>query len=199
MTLWQMLCNKIDTWFNPVVTVPTKELYNPLQLTNGLTLTIDVLEYRKYTFVVTEVLNYELYDNYTFADYVCRSTLTDEDPFIVRVRVYPHDMPGRDLQILVLKQYDVLDYDEDFKVLLDDQQFNTMIDEKIEASFWRINDVKTPYKAKNGIWYWDYWRETKDEGNSIYKEFLFVELDKNDTGRFTIWRGEEVTRSRICV
>jgi hypothetical protein len=220
-TLWQRLCD----WWNPPPPPPPpveQQHYNPLNAklreTSGMT--VDTLELRKYTLTVQRMKEFKLDykdQSFAFTDYYLRSTLQEGDPINVKLRVYPHDTPGRELQVLVLTQWDELDYDEDFKALLEDQQFNTMVDDKVEAEFWRINDVKSPYqaqttelvnvamKAKDSnvktitgeTWYWDYWRETKDEGGTDFKEFLFVEWDKGDTGRFTIWRGEEVPQSRI--
>lgn len=215
MTIWEMVCEKWTGWFStppPLPVAPEDEHYNPLKIKLGnSSLTVDTLELRKYTFVVKGMAAYKLdygIRNHAFTDYFCNSRLSDENVEI-KVRVYPHDAPGRDLQTLVLQKYDEIDYDEGFKALLEDQQFNTMVDDKVDASFWRINETKTPYQAQvtevdnlhnfvaNEVWYWDYWRETTDEGGTTYKEFLFVEWDKGDTGRFTIWRGEEVPQSRI--
>lgn len=224
-TLWERFTGFWGWVFGKTEPTPTpvkQECYNPLKakLKDRSSLTIDIMDLRKYTFVVDKIVEFKLDykdQSFVFADYYCRSVLQEGDPVNVKLRVYPHDDPGRELQVLVLKQWDELDYDEDFKALLEDNQFNTMVDDSVEASFWRINDVKTPYQAKTTAlvnyamkkgdsniktiegesWYWDYWRETQDEGGTTYKEFLFVELDKGDTGRFTIWRGEEVPQSRI--
>lgn len=222
-TLWGMVRDRWNKFwgYTPEATAiiaPEDQHYNPLKVKIGnSTLRVDTLELRKYTFVVERMQAYKLdfgKKSFAFTDYWCRSALHDGDPFKIKIRVYPHDTPGRNLQTLVFQQWDELDYDEDFKALLEDQQFNTMVDGNIEASFWRINDVKTPYKAQTNdlakegdavetqtgeTWYWDYWRETTDEGGTPFKEFLFVEWDKSDTGRFTIWRGEEVTQTRISV
>lgn len=214
-TLWERITEFCSWLFVKKESIPVEtEYYNPLKakLKNKSSLTIDTMDLRNYTFVVDKSIEFKL--NYkdkssTFTDYYCRSVLNEGDTINVKLRVYPHDTPGRELQVLVLKQWDELDYDEDFKSLLEDEQFNTIVDDEVEASFWRINNVKTPYKAmvktivddsktiEGEFWYWDYWRETVDEGQSKYKEFLFVEFDKGDTGRFTIWRGEEVPQS--CV
>ncbi len=230
-TIWEMFCDRWNRWFGPAPPPPPPPLeqqhYNPLsvklQQTNSVT--VDTMEFRKYTFVVDGMTEFKL--NYkdnslAFTDYALRATLQEGDPVNLKVRVYPHDTPGRDLQTLVFEKWDELDYDEGLKELLSENQFNTEVDEKIEASFWRINDTKTPYQAQTTefnlqkrlmcamdndgkpakvrtgeTWYWDYWRETVDEGGTTYKEFLFVEWDKSDTGRFTIWRGREVPQSRI--
>lgn len=217
-TLWETVWG----WFFKKKDAPVqkKQTYNPLnaRLENKSSLTVDIMDLRKYTFVVDKIVEFKLSykdQSFVFTDYYCRSVLNEGEPVNIKLRVYPHDDPGRELQVLVLKQWDELDYDEDFKTLLDDDQFNTAVDDELEAEFWRINGVKTPYQAtvhelstkskkdreveeRSGeVWYWDYWRETKDEGGTEYKEFLFVEFDKGDTGRFTIWRGEEVSQSRI--
>lgn len=219
-TLWQ----KFKSWlgFKPqveAIAAIEDQHYNPLKIKIGnSTLRVDTLEFRKYTFIVEKMQAYKLdfgKKSFAFTDYWCRSAnLQEGDSIKIKIRVYPHDTPGRDLQTLVFQQWDELDYDEEFKLLLEDQQFNTMVDEEIEASFWRINGVKTPYKAQTNdltkegdaveaqtgeTWYWDYWRETTDEGGTPFKEFLFVEWDKSDTGKFVIWRGEEVTQTRISV
>lgn len=196
---------------------PAEEFYNPYTINVGKdTLTVDMLDIEGLTFREQAVTEYKLNigkKKFHYTDYECQSTgLQGSNPVNIVVRVYPHETPGREFQVLVLKQWDSLDYDEGFKGLLSDEQFNTTVDGEIEASFWRINDVKTPYQVqvkrltRNGesvdtetqeVWVWDWWRETKDEGGSDYKEFLFVNWDKGDTGRFTIWRGEEVVSSSV--
>lgn len=202
----------------PPPPIPEEQVFNPYNAKIGkTTLMVNSLDLREYTFVVQGISEYKLdygKKKFNFVDYSCRSTLQQGEPLNILVRVYPSETAGIAHQVLVLKQWDQVDYDEDFKKMLEDEQFNTMLDGQVEASFWRINDVKTPYEArvthlsKNGDvvdsdanenWYWDYWRETKDEGGSEVKEFLFVDWDKGDTGRFTIWRGEEVGPSHINV
>lgn len=220
-TLWEIT----KAWWkrnfgtpDPPPLVPEEQVFNPYNAKIGkTTLTVDTLELRDKTFMVDTITEYKLNygkKNFSFVDYSCKSVLHQGEQQSVVVRVYPSETKGIAHQVLVLSKWDELDYDEDFKKMLSDEQFNTMLDGEIEASFWRINDVKTPYEAKtthlskNGDavdtdagenWYWDYWRETKDEGNTEFKEFLFVNWDKSDTGRFTISRGEEVGPSRISV
>lgn len=221
LTLWE----RTKKWWNrnfgtpeaPKLT-PEEQVFNPLNAqVDKSALTVDTLDLRDHTLMVKKISEYKLNygkKNFAFVDYFCQSVLNQGDPVNVVVRVYPSETAGIKSQVLVLKQWDQLDYDEGFKDLLRDEQFNTMLDGEIEASFWRINDVKTPYESvvshleKNGNvidvnvneeWYWDYWRETKDEGGSEYKEFLFITWDKGDTGRFTIWRGEEIVSNRIFV
>jgi hypothetical protein len=215
MTLWQ----RFYRWLFPEKPPePIEQLiYNPLKarLLDTSAVTINALDFSNFIFKVLKMIEHKLSfkdQTMVFTDYLCKSTLQEGDPVEVKLRVYPHDAPGRELQVLVLKKWDELDYDEDFKAVLEDQQFNTHLNDELEASFWRINDVKTPYQSEatevfniNGnvktntgeVWYWDYWRDTADVAGTPYKEFLFVEWDKGDTGRFTIWRGEEVTQSQI--
>jgi hypothetical protein len=210
-TLWQRFKN----WWSPPPPPPVEEekVFNPLKCRiEKSTLLVDTLELRKYTFRVNRMVEYKLdYGDkkFHFMDYYCRSTLQEGDPIHVKVRVYPHDQPGHQHQILVLREWDEFEYNDDFKAVVDTgEEFNLTNEDVVEATFWRINDIKTPYKAQTtdlsnvGVavkakatetWYWDYWRETKDEGGSDYKEFLMVEWDKGDTGMFTIWRGEEIS------
>jgi hypothetical protein len=219
-TLWQVFVGWIKGLFakpEPPPKPAEEQIFNPLEAkVEGSTIIVDMLDLKQYTFVVNRILESKLdYGDrkFSFTDYYCRAALHDGDPVEIKVRVYPHDQPGHKHQLLVLKKWDEFEYSEDFKAVVDEnKEFNLSQDDKVIATFWRINDVKTAYKAKSTdltntgsitevavktrtaeTWYWDYWRETKDEGNSDYKEFLFVEWDKGDTGMFTIWRGEEVS------
>jgi hypothetical protein len=208
-TIWEVVTGWWKQKFNPPP--PEPQHYNPLNVNfkERCNLTIDVLDFRDKAFVVQNAVEYKVaYDkkSFNFTDYYCKATLQDGD--VVKIRVYPHDSPGRDLQVLVLKQWDEVEYDEEFKELLDDEEFDTSIDGKVEAEFYRINNVKKPYQGTivefgedhNGeVEFWDYWRDVKDETGVDFKEFLFVEWDKSNTGKFTIWRGVEVPRNRIFV
>lgn len=216
-TLWEMFLDYFGWSHVPVTVAPqpapvvNKAVYNPLNLKPGSSLNVNTLELTSLTFLVEKTESYTLdYGKYKFdfIDYLCRSTLQEGEPVRIKLRVYPHDQPGRALQTLVFKKWDEVAYDEGFKALLTENQFNVMNGEEVEASFWRINDVKTAYVAAvkenftgaaKEVWYWDYWRETVDVGGTKYKEFLFVEWDKADTGTFTLWRGEEVPRNDISV
>lgn len=219
-TLWRRF---VDYWKEPTLEEKEQSFYNPLKSNFGTdrysySVSIDTLEYRNRSFAIQNMREYTLnYKGRSFkaTDYFLRTVLQDSplDENLFRLKVFPHDSPGRDLQILTLSQIDEIPYDEEFKRLLDDQQFNITDDEggSPEQSFWRINEVKTPYQArtrekdKEGsveegeVWYWDYWRETNDEGGSSKIEFLFIEWDKGDTGVFTLWRGEEVPQACIFV
>lgn len=216
MTLWQMFYD----WCKRTFTKKEKslEFYNPLKgRVQESTLLVNSLELRDLTFRLLLVKEFECH-KIKFADYYCKSVLQNfasvlqtGEPEERVIRVYPSEVSGKQHQILVLKRWDVVDYDENFKILLKDEQFNLHWDDAIEAFFWRINGVKSPYMAmcremtKEGIspaletWYWDYWRETKDEAGTPYKEFLFVEWDKSDTGRFTILRGEEYSPTLVTM
>lgn len=229
-TLWE----RTKDWWkrnfgtpDPPPPVPEEEVFNPYKARVGSTvLTIDVLGLREYTFKVTEIREHKLdygAKKFHFTDYLCQSTLGSGDPVEVIVRVYVSEMKGREHQVLVLKHWDTVAYDPDFRAMLDDDRFDTTVDDKIEASFWRINDVKTPYKvrvttvAKNGdattkdsqeAHFWDWWRDAKDEGGTEFKEFFFVNWDEDgkddgaadkNTGNFEIWRGEEVIPSRVSL
>jgi hypothetical protein len=220
-TVWQMLCE----WWSPPAppSPPEDEVRNPMHVrVQKSSVVVDTMQLRKYTFIVEAIKEYGVdygSKKFKFTDYDCRSALQEGDPVEIKIRYYPSEISGREHQILVLQKHDVVDYDEGFKSLLEENQFNTTEDDVIEASFWRINDTKTPYQVRTyevedlaqgkevtvvksdakETWYWDYWRDTVDGGGSSYKEFLFVEWDKGDTGQFTIWRGEEQPQSRVNI
>lgn len=200
-TLWEMA---VEWWKGK----PKVEFYDPLGGLGKQAVSIDVMEFRDYNFRLRGVKELTLdYGNrkFKFTDYLCESILGDSGS--VKVRVYPPEAVGKTCRTLLLQQIDVIDYASDFEELLKDEMFNVHEDD-VKDSFWRINGVKTPYKAtvsekgvenQSEIWYHDYWRDTVDEVGTDYKEFLFVEQDKSDTGQFVIWRGSECPVSRIII
>jgi hypothetical protein len=205
---------------------PETQVFNPYKArVESTVLTVGILDLDKYNFRVKEINEYKLdygAKNFHYTDYLCETTLSEDSVKII-VRVYPSEKPGVDHQVLVLKQWDTVAYDEGFKGLLDDDRFDLQVDGAIESSFWRINGVKTPYKvrvtniAKSGgsakkdvqtIHVWDYWRDGQDEAGSPFKEFLFVNWDEDgrddgeqdrNTGNFELWRGEEIVPSRVSL
>ena len=221
-TIYEMVRDWLKGIFNPELPKepPEKSIFNPLNAKLGTSISVDAMDYRQFTFIVKELRENKLDygpKKFHFTDYICRSALHEGEPFDIKVRVYKHDKPGHDLQTLVLKLWDTIDYDEGFKNLLGNEQFDLLVDGQVQSSFWRMNGAKKPYKVRVTNWdesgiktidrqFWDYSGVQTDRAGSEFKEFLFIdwdedgkddgELDEN-TGRFELWRGEEVVQTRI--
>lgn len=102
-----------------------------------------------------------------------------------------------------------------------DDKGNLVVDEEgevVQNIYWRINDHTTEWHAstsslsdddgsgkveedeikEDSMFYWDFWRETKDAGDNTVLEHYYIEMDEDD-GFFSIWIGPEVDPNRIDV
>jgi hypothetical protein len=154
--------------------------------------------------------------------------LEREKPLRIRLRLIPDENEANrtGCKVQVLTIYDEMEYNEDFHagVLCHESgEFHVTQDDLGEPlaesrKYWRVEDVLDPYRArvtilsdKDGdgkveddeleridVTYWDYHRDTKDEYNVPFREFLTVEM--NDKSRyFTFLRGREVGAFQIMV
>ena len=57
--------------------------------------------------------------------------------------------------------------------------------------------IDTNEVSKSTLTYWDFWRNTTDEGGNEVLEFYFVEMDVN--GYFEFWVGQKLESSRVVV
>lgn len=87
-----------------------------------------------------------------------------------------------------------------------------------DTPYWRVNDVETEWWTDSSLLededndgtvedsevtrytgrYWDFWRETQDEGGNKVLEFYIVEMD-DDNSFFTIWMGQEIDAARVNI
>jgi hypothetical protein len=163
---------------------------------------------------------------FVFTDYVLLARPLGEADVWVRIRLVPvegHDadrVAGLSHHVLLLRLDDEFGYDEAFHKVVTDTtgKFEIREGEKVMEEFWRINDARAPYEATVALIrdtdqdgqvdsdevatvrlnYWDYWREVKDEAGQQLREYLFVEMDR-DNGWFQLWRGTEADPQQILV
>jgi hypothetical protein len=201
--------------------------YNPWRARIGAAVMIDALELREQSFFLREIRDYKRTigtKEFRFVDYVLRARPLGENDIWVRLRLNPVADPtkvaGITHDVLLLKLDDEMAYNEDLhRVVNDDtQRFQVLENGKVLEEYWRINDVRSPYRAdvsliqdtndnhkvekgeieKLRVDYWDYGREVKDEAAQPHTEFLFVEMNADD-GWFQIWKGAEIDPRRVWV
>ncbi len=219
-TLWEMLTEKFQS---PV----ELQYYNPLKARIGNAVEINEVEWRDYNFFLREIREYKRTISgrqFLFADYVLLARPLGGDDVSLRLRLNPVDNPDRaggpSHHVLLLRLYDELAYSEDFHKVVTDttKRFQVMDNGQVVEEYWRINDVSDPYKARVSIIkdinsdgkveksevdaleleYWDYWRDTTDEFGQPLRQYLFVEMDR-DNGWFQLWRGQEMDPQRVLV
>jgi hypothetical protein len=219
-TLWEMLLDKVR---GPV----EFGYYNPLKARIGTYITLDEPDLHDLDFRVEEIREYRRTiggKEFLFADYVLLARPLDKEEVQARLRLNPVEDPDRAAGLthhaLLLRLDDEMAYSEEFhQVVKDDTgKFQVLDDGKVTAEYWRINEVRQPYRAKVAVIkdanhdktvdrdeverveleYWDYARQTTTPGGLPAVEYLFIEMDR-DTGWFQIWRGQEIDMQRACV
>ena len=215
-TLWEMLQGKIA---GPV----ELQITNPLKLKVGNSVRINDIDLVDLNFNVKRIMEYKRTikgDDYFFTDYDLVAYPLGREEVKVRLRLNPMDLPdkaaGLTHNVVLLKLYDEMGYDEGlFKVVTDTTKlFEVNQDGVCAERYYRINDVQDSYKPsvtvveeghkdlddvkKVNLEYWDYWRQTKDEGGTDYNQFLFIEMNKDD-GWFQMWRGQEIDPQDVSV
>jgi hypothetical protein len=215
-TAWQLLMKKLHP--DPP---QSKHVLNPFQAGIGASVELDKLDWRGKTFLVKEIREVSRpmeTGDYKFVDYtlVCRAV--GKDDVWVRLRLIPIEGADKHSDMthncLILSKYDEIKFDQAFRDLLNDPEFSTQQDGVETGHFWRINDCKAPYDCSvkvvdegndkqasvpsSAFLLWDYWREHPDEAGQPTKEYLFVEMEK-DNGFFTLWRGEDIDPQRVSV
>jgi hypothetical protein len=219
-TLWELLMEKLH---GPV----EMDVYNPLKAKIGSYVTLDEFDLHDLDFRVEEIREHRRTvggRDFLFADYVLLARPLGKEDVSARLRLNSVEDPDRAAGLthfaLLLRLDDEMAYSEEFhQVLKDDTgKFQVLDEGKVTAEFYRINDVRQPYKARVTVIkdadhdkkvekdevehvelkYWDYWRDTTSAAGLPQKEYLFVEMDA-ETGWFQIWRGQEVDMQRAFV
>ena len=217
-TLWEMFLQRIHhggsngsgiPFYNPRDVRVDAAM--PIAYSNGP-------EFAGYDFTVREIREYNRRidgQEYRFVDYVLRGvnqkTFDAADGIDVKVRAVPNSAGAHDA--LLLRLEDEFAFAEDFLGVVQDKTgvFEITDDDSgAKATFSRLNDLKDSYlaavlvvtattpdgKAVAGkaspvqIEYWDYWRDADIGGGNTAKEFVFVEMNR-ENGWFQIWRGRE--------
>lgn len=221
-TLWQILTGQYKK-----EDVESK-FYNPLNLRIGNRVGIDTLDLESVDFSVQalkQVTRHVGNEKFLMADYSLVARPFGQDVIQKRLRLVPLDEHGEGKTTHSAVLFNLLaefKYDEDFHNGLG---VNTEITEG-EATpeqpdppkYWRVNDVNTPWECTikhisdvdgdgraemsevkdAAMTYWDFWRETPDEGGNKVIEFYIVEMN-NDNGWFQVWVGREIDQHRIEV
>lgn len=155
-------------------------------------------------------------------------TLEMDRPLRFRLRLIPDEdaMNSLGCQVQLLHHYDEMEWDKDFHDMVlcsESCEFEVNYDDEGNElehprRYWRVENVFDPYNARVTILkdddgdgtvedeelerldirYWDYHRDTEDESNQEYREFLTVEMDAK-TRYFTLLRGSFVDPTQIVV
>jgi len=196
-TLWEK--------FNERVKGPAEnEVYNPAGFKVNGRVVIDRLDYRDHNWVVEQLVSYTYRSggvDLRHTDYVLKEQLAGGRT--IRLRAIPRakGRPQEPTYSLVLLQ---LYHEQAFDAGLEGHLQNTdntgifecFNDGRLEATYHRIGGAKGPYDCKteavrdedgNGrcerdeivrgqAQYYDFWRDTQDEGGTPVQEYLFAEI-----------------------
>lgn len=208
-TLWEILTGKVKKEVPPEL-----QIYNPLGLLIGNSINIDTLDTEKLGFTLDSLREVKRTVENTvlkFADYLLVAKPYNADTVVCRLRLVPlADEAGISHKALLLKKLGDCLYDKDFHEGLAYERNQGEWTEG-EATYWRVDDVKSEWNAEVSnvvgrgkqrsnakLTYWDFWRETQDEGGNTVLEFYFVEMDA-ESGYFEFWLGKEIDPSRVAV
>jgi len=212
-TLWEILTKKKE------VEKPLESLYyNPLELRIGNIVKIDTVDFENLNFSLNslrEVKRKVDGNNHTFVDYAFLAKPYDGDTVNRRLRIVPVENgdKGFNFDIILFNKISECGYDKPFHDGLNGQQEF----KEGEDTYWRVNDLLEEWVADVAILsdedqsgkvdvdeikysklkYWDFWRETEDDGGSKILEFYIVEMD--ESGYFQFWLGHKIDASRVIV
>ncbi len=242
-TLFEMLVgrNKRD------MTAQELQVHNPLQAKVGWSVSVSYeADLSGHNFFVETIWVWETkIGDKTFyhTDYNLKATATigQEKPIMIKLRLIPDDDSSNELghKFQLLRPYmefgwkfaeennflDVLADEEGVFKILADRDGNP-IEENMQPTYWRVDDVRDPYKCRvtvlkdldgdgsvqkdelkcSDYLVWDYHRDTVDEQTKQkYREVLNVEEEvEYDDGEaqciwFTIYMGREVEPFQVTV
>lgn len=200
-----------------------EKIFNPLGLCCGMVVSIDELDLRNLSFLVTLIREVTIDDvqyqdeDIRLVDYEMAAEVVT--PITCRLRLIPdtaHELGYRAIQ---LKLYHERGYEEQFHQTVNDVSGEFVIFEnEIEiARYWRIDNLQGPVNIhhktlrdvngdgkvsteelkKGQSQIWDFSRQTQLEGVDV-EEFLFIEMDKS-IGWFKLWIGTEINPERVQV
>jgi hypothetical protein len=201
--------------------------YNPLKAKIGTSVMVDDLELKDLNFFVKEIREYKRTigpNQFVFVDYVLLARPLEREEVWLRLRLNPIENPdpvaGLTHDVLILRLFDDLAYDEGLHKVLTDttRRFQVLEDGKVTEEYERIQGVTSSYKAdvsvirdvnsdrrvdpdeveKVELEYWDYCRQTQDAAGQPLTQFLFLEMNAR-TGWMQIWRGQEIDPQQVMV
>ena len=219
-TLWQMLTKKKE---EEEVAVPVEDQhYNPLGAKIGQHVKIDTLEMEEFDFNIRSLQAWTRHiggEKFKHADYLLIARPIGGDEVKKKVRLVPMEDPDGKMthNVVLLNLLDEFEYDQEFHEGLDFDRNGGEFHEG-EAIYYRVQDVRDPFKARikhisdlvgdgeveeeevrdSTVVYWDFWRETEDDGGNTIIEFYIVEMD-DDCGWFRIWVGGEIDQNRVSI
>jgi hypothetical protein len=196
--------------------------YNPLKVKVGTVINILDNEYKDLNFIVKSVEDYQRLpakNNNHFCDYNVTATSAKGNQSL-KIRLVPNEDSSIGHDVLVLSKYDSMQYDKTFEEEVLNSptlQFDINLENEV-LSYWRINDVDSPYKIKvtllkdtdgdgkveteeiqtSTIILWDYWRDVNEENGIQTREYLYVEMTDKDK-YFTLWRGKSLLPQNVVV
>lgn len=212
-TLWEWFCNLFSG-------SKEMEIWNPLKSKVTSRVAFDILDRRDRLYPV-KALDEHVYrvngKAFNFTDYV----LAAEKETVIRA--FPKEDPATRIQgheLVVLELAHSTGHSDELVATLNDQsgEFEWWQNDVMEAKYWRVDDARGHYEAqvtrhedKDGdgkvqpdervvtqSHFWDFWRETEDEGGGKVTEYLFVHQDQ-DSGWITMWRGKVVPPNAVTV
>lgn len=230
MKLYEILLRKagfINDPLKPTI-VQEENIYNPLRTKVGANVILDVLDYRDYRYVISEIQAYTIKlanKTHNMVDYLLVGKKIGSPNVNYRLRVVP-DLDSNSKvthRAMILSLYDTIAYDQGFLDIVQDDSLKFDItddsdsDNVILEEYWRVNDVKSSYKAKltsladedrdgiveenevsqSSVEFWDFSRLTQIDGVET-EQFLFIEMSKS-TGEFNLWKGLEINPERVDV
>lgn len=210
-TLWEILTKK-----HPVQKPLELTIVNPLGLRIGNSLQINTVDYENLTFsfVSLRETQRDIGDmSVFFVDYDLLARPYDGDPVGCRLRLIPEQGDNKECDVILLHKISECGYDKGFHDGLKGQQEFV----EGEVTYYRVNEMNDEWNAtittladknydgkidtnevsKAAMTYWDFWRNTIDEGGNEILEFYFVEMDAN--GYFEFWVGQKLESSRVVV
>lgn len=216
-TLWEILTGQDE---EPDV---ESQFTNPLKARIGNEVRIDTLELEELHFNVRalrEVTRHVGDQEFQYADYILVARPFGGDPVKKKLRLMPldeHSDGSMTHSALLFDLLDEFEYHEDFhKGLAFEENKGEFLEG--DAMYWRVNEVEAPWECTvkhisdldgdgevemeevedAAMTYWDFWRETEDDGGNKVLEFYIVEMD-NDSGWFQIWVGKEIDQHRVQI
>jgi hypothetical protein len=202
-TIWEILTKKKK----PAPVPQELQIYNPIHAKIGQHVKVATIDLEQFDFAiqfVSEVKREVNGQTHSCADYGLLAQSKEKEIVKKKLRLIPNEDNGQ--SVLLLDLVAEFEYDKPYHEGLAWEQNNGEAKEG-DATYWRVNDLRDPWKAcvhqvikgavkKNQLTYWDFWRETKDEGDNTVLEFYIVEMDE-ETGFFQIWCGREIEQDRI--